>query len=61
LQKHYILTIGRYIDIAAVAEDGIVFNDKMKRLTITLSVQMQKANELDETIKVNLQKIGFTI
>ena len=60
-KNNYILTPGRYIDFAAVAEDGIAFDDKMGSLTLLLKEQMQKANELDEAIKVNLQKIGFTI
>ena len=60
-KNNYILTPGRYIDFAAVAEDGIAFDDKMQTLSATLSAQMQKANELDEAIKLNLHKIGFTI
>lgn len=60
-KNNYILTPGRYIDFAAVAEDGIAFADKMQTLISTLSTRMQKANELDEAIKVNLKKIGFTI
>jgi len=60
-KNNYILTPGRYIDFSAVAEDGIAFDDKMQTLTSTLSEQMQKADELDEAIKVNLTKIGFTI
>jgi type I restriction enzyme M protein len=60
-KNNYILTPGRYIDFKEVAEDGIAFDDKMQTLTATLSAQMQTANELDEAIKVNLQKIGYLI
>jgi type I restriction enzyme M protein len=60
-KNNYILTPGRYIDFAAVAEDGIAFDDKMQTLAATLSVQMQKAHELDESIKVNLSKIGYEL
>lgn len=60
-KNNYILTPGRYIDFAAVAEDGVAFDEKMKTLTTTLAAQMQKANELDEAIKQNLQKIGYAI
>jgi type I restriction enzyme M protein len=42
-----------------VAEDGQAFGEKMQILTSSLSEQMQKANELDEAIKVNLSKIGY--
>ncbi len=60
-KNNYILTPGRYIDFAAAAEDGIAFDEKMQTLTATLSAQMQKATELDEAIKLNLQKIGYAI
>jgi type I restriction enzyme M protein len=60
-KNNYILTPGRYIDFAAVAEDGIAFDEKMQTLSATLSAQMQKANALDEAIKVNLAKIGIEI
>jgi type I restriction enzyme M protein len=60
-KNNYILTPGRYIDFKEVAEDGIAFDDKMQTLTSTLSTQMQKANELDEAIKLNLAKIGYTL
>ena len=60
-KNNYILTPGRYIDFKAVAEDGVAFADKMQELTATLSAQMQKANDLDEAIKINLAKIGYTL
>jgi len=60
-KNNYILTPGRYIDFKEVEEDGQAFDEKMQMLTSTLSKQMQKANELDEAIKVNLEKIGFLI
>lgn len=60
-KNNYILTPGRYIDFKEVAEDGIAFDEKMQTLTKTLAEQMQKANALDEAIKINLLKIGYTI
>ncbi len=60
-KNNYVLTPGRYIDFAAIAEDVIAFEDKMQTLSTTLFTQMQKANALDEAIKLNLHKIGFTI
>ena len=60
-KNNYILTPGRYIDFKEVAEDGIAFDDKMGSLTLLLKQQMERANELDEAIKVNLQKIGYTL
>ena len=35
--------------------------DKMQTLSATLSAQMQKANELDVVIEINLVKIGYRI
>ena len=55
------LTPERYIDFKEVADDGQAFDEKMQILTSTLSKKMQKANKLDEAIKVDLEKIGFTI
>ena len=60
-KNKYILTPGRYIDFKEAEDDGVAFDDKMKMLTATLAEQMQKANELDEAIKTNLQKIGFEL
>lgn len=60
-KNNYILTPGRYIDFKEVEQDGIEFDEKMQKLTATLSEQMQKANELDDAIKRNLAKIGYGI
>lgn len=60
-KNNYILTPGRYIDFKQVEEVGQAFDEKMQALTATLSEQMQKANDLDEAIKVNLEKIGYVV
>jgi type I restriction enzyme M protein len=60
-KNNYILTPGRYIDFKQVEEDDEAFEEKMQKLTTTLSAQMQKANELDEAIVQNLRKIGIEI
>ena len=60
-KNNYILTPGRYIDFKEVADDGVAFEDKMQTLTATLATQMQKAGALDEAIRLNLQKIGYTL
>jgi type I restriction enzyme M protein len=60
-KNNYILTPGRYIDFKEIAEDGIAFDDKMGSLTLLLKQQMEKANELDEAIKLNLAKIGYEL
>ncbi|OFY94496.1 MAG: hypothetical protein A2309_08740 [Bacteroidetes bacterium RIFOXYB2_FULL_35_7] len=60
-KNNYILTPGRYIDFKELVEDVEAFDDKMKQLTATLGQQMQKAVSLDEEIKKNLAKIGYTV
>jgi type I restriction enzyme M protein len=60
-KNNHILTPGRYIDFKEAEDDGEVFDDKMKQLTKILKVQMLKASELDNSIKENLSKIGFSI
>ncbi|OJV36923.1 MAG: N-6 DNA methylase [Bacteroidales bacterium 36-12] len=60
-KNNYILTPGRYIDFKEDEDDGVPFEEKMKELISALSEQMEKAKGLDEAIKENLQKIGFTI
>jgi type I restriction enzyme M protein len=60
-KNNYRLTPGRCIDFKEIAEDGIAFDDKMQSQAATLSAQMQKANKSDETIKLNLAKIGYEL
>ncbi|MCK5686913.1 SAM-dependent DNA methyltransferase [bacterium] len=62
IEKHsFVLTPGRYVGIPDEEDDGIPFEDKMNELTSTLSKQMLKEKELDENIKIQLSKIGFTL
>ena len=56
---YYKFTPGRYIDFKEAEEDGQAFDEKMKHLTATLEEQMNKAKDLDDTIKNNLSKIGY--
>jgi len=58
-KNNYILTPGRYINFKEAEEDGVAFEEKMQQLTATLKQQMQNATSLDETIKINLSKIGY--
>ena len=60
-KNNYILTPGRYIEFAEVADDGIAFEEKMGSLTLLLKQQMEKADELDEAIKTNVAKIGYAL
>lgn len=58
-KNNYILTPGRYIDFKEAEEDGVAFEEKMQQLTTALKEQMNKAKDLDETIKSDLSKIGY--
>jgi type I restriction enzyme M protein len=55
IRKHdYVLTPGRYVGAAEVADDGEPFEEKMKRLTTTLEEQFAESAKLEKTIRRNL-------
>jgi type I restriction enzyme M protein len=60
-KNNHILTPGRYIEFKEEEDDGIAFEDRMKKLTSELKEQMTKANELDEEIKRNLFSFGYKL
>lgn len=60
-KQDYVLTPGRYVGIKEEEDDGIPFEEKMKNLTETLKKQMDKEQELNEEIKVQLWKIWFSL
>ncbi|MBK1791355.1 type I restriction-modification system subunit M [Persicirhabdus sediminis] len=55
----YVLTPGRYVGAAALEDDGIPFETKMKDLSATLFSQMKEATALDQTIRQNLKSLGY--
>lgn len=62
LQKHdYVLTPWRYVGIVDEIDDGIPFEDKMNILTQKLAEQMQQEEAMNDEIKAQLAKIGFTL
>lgn len=62
IEKHsFVLTPGRYVGITDVIDDGIPFEEKMGKLTKTLAEQMAKEAEMNEEIKKQLAKIGFSL
>ena len=62
MEKHgFVLTPGRYVGIAEVEDDGIPFEEKMAALTKTLAEQMAKESEMNEEIKKQLAKVGFSL
>lgn len=62
VEKHgFVLTPGRYVGITDAIDDGIPFEEKMEKLTITLAEQFAKEEVMNAEIKKQLAKIGFSI
>lgn len=62
IQKHsYVLTPGRYVGISETEDDGIPFEEKMATLTAQLKEQMDKEQEMNQNIKEQLAKVGFSL
>jgi type I restriction enzyme M protein len=60
IRKHgHILTPGRYVGAAQVADDGEPFDEKMARLVSTLRDQTEESAKLDEMIWANLEDMGY--
>ncbi|MFR4763838.1 MAG: SAM-dependent methyltransferase [Anaerococcus obesiensis] len=57
----YILTPGRYVGIEDVEDDGEPFEEKMERLTKTLSEQFARSRELEDEIRKQLGGIGYEL
>ena len=55
----YVLTPGRYVGAAEIADDGISFETKMSELSQTLYSQMNQAEVLDKAIRTNLEALGY--
>ena len=55
----FVLTPGRYVGAAPLADDGIPFETKMTDLTTTLYQQMDDAQKLDKSIQKNLEALGY--
>jgi type I restriction enzyme M protein len=60
MRKHgHVLTPGRYVEAAALKDDGEPFEEKMKRLTATLREHQAEAVKLDTAIAANLAELGY--
>ncbi len=55
----YVLTPGRYVGAEEVEDDGIPFEEKMSALSTELYGQFAKADQLEATIKRNLEALGY--
>lgn len=60
-KQDYILTPGRYVGIEEQADDGELFDDKMKRLTGELAGLFEKSHELEKEIREKLGAIGYEV
>lgn len=62
IEKHnFVLTPGRYVGIPDEVEDDVSFEDRMSALTMALGEQMREGQLLDEEIKKQLAKVGFSL
>ena len=60
IRKHgHVLTPGRYVGAEATEDDGEPFEEKMKRFSETLRLQMGEAKKLDAAIAANLKELGY--
>lgn len=60
IAKHgHVLTPGRYVGAADVADDGEPFEEKMARLSKQWREQRQQAAKLDAAIEANLKALGY--
>ncbi len=55
----YVLTPGRYVGLADIEDDGIPFEEKMRKLSGELREAFTKGRELEKDIEQNLKELGF--
>jgi len=55
-KNDYVLTPGRYVGIKPEEDDGIPFEEKMKKLTAELEEYFRQGRKLEEKIRENLKK-----
>jgi type I restriction enzyme M protein len=55
----HVLTPGRYVGAADIADDGEPFAQKMKRLTATLEEQFAESAKLEKAIRSNLKGLEY--
>jgi type I restriction enzyme M protein len=61
IQKHnFVLTPGRFVGIKDEIDDGIPFEEKMKKFTTELSGQFEEESKLNTAIKKNLDGLGYS-
>jgi type I restriction enzyme M protein len=58
-KAEHVLTPGRYVGAAPLADDGEPFEDKMARLTAALLTQFVESATLEKAIRRNLEGLGY--
>lgn len=54
----YVLTPGRYVGLPDEEDDGVPFEEKLKKLAVDLRDAFKKGDELEAKIMANLKKLG---
>jgi type I restriction enzyme M protein len=60
-KRGWMLTPGRFVGAEKEADDAEAFEEKMKRLTLELSEQVNRGRKLDDEIRQNLDGIGLNV
>jgi type I restriction enzyme M protein len=55
----FILTPGRFVGAEEIEDDGEPFDEKMARLVAELHAQFVESARLEQTIRANLNNLGF--
>jgi len=62
IEKHsFVLTPSRYVGIPDEVDDGIPYEEKVKKIEMKLASQINKEQELNDKIKEQLAKVGINI
>lgn len=62
IKKHdYVLTPGRYVDMAEAFEETETFAEKMNELTSQLKSQFAESKKLESAIRKNLRGLGYDV
>ena len=60
VRRHdHVLTPGRYVGAEVQVDDGEPFDDKMRRLVVTLQQQQTESKKMDAAIAANLKALGY--
>ena len=60
-ENNYVLTPGRYVGVEEQEDDGVSFEDKMKKITSDLHEEFDESHKLEDEIRKNLKAIGYEI